>query len=65
MIEIDIKHRERGTPNYKMFKGTVPALPRDGDYLSSDKDGFSGRVKGGAHFWWDEGGGLIIEVTIE
>lgn len=65
LIEIDVKKRERGTPNVQTFKAEVPVLPRDGDFISSEAIGVSGRVKGGASFWWDEKGELTIEVTIE
>lgn len=64
MIEIDVKQRVDNGPNCKMYNLTVPALPRVGDHMSSDKDGFSGYVKG-VMFWWDEAGELTIEVEIK
>lgn len=64
MIDIQIKQRMEQGPDYKMYEAKVPALPRAGDHLSSDKDGFSGYVKG-TMFWWDESGDLIIEIEIK
>lgn len=64
MIKIEIKQRAERGPDYKMYKVEVPALPQEGDHMASDKDGFSGYVKG-TMFWWDEDGKLIIEVEIK
>ncbi|TCU34138.1 hypothetical protein [Rhizobium azibense] len=64
MIDIDIKQRAANGPNYKLFKKKVPALPREGDHMSSDMDGFSGYVKR-TMFWWNEQGKLVIEVEIK
>lgn len=64
MIKIDVKQRTGNGPDYKMYTVDVPALPRVGDHMASDKDGFSGYVKG-VMFWWDEDGELTIEAEIK
>jgi hypothetical protein len=62
-FEISVLGPRRSDGSEPLQTVTVPALPRQGDYISIEGTALHGTVKV-VTFWWDEVGKLHIEAKI-
>lgn len=61
-IDIRMPRTVEGEPMWNDVE--IPAIPRTGEHLSSDRDGYSGTVQN-VSYWQDETGEWTIEIYIK